>query len=247
MSRTFFFSKPGKGLSARAISLIMFKYSRAAILMALLIISMALSSCSGAMQAVRKENLNVLILGNSVTHHTPDPAVGWHGDWGMAATAPDKDFKSVYATILASSGLYGHVDVKSYNIALWENDFTYNIDAFQIEDKAYDVVILRLGENVNTIHGYRQALIALVSRFAHTGSRVIITGLIWENAEKELVQQNLAISQGYLFLPMDDFRSNPANYATGQFENGAVAAHPSDAGMRRIAEMLYAATVAPHN
>jgi hypothetical protein len=35
---------------------------------------------------------NILVLGNSITYHPPDPSIGWNGAWGMAATASSKDF-----------------------------------------------------------------------------------------------------------------------------------------------------------
>ncbi len=37
----------------------------------------------------------VLILGNSITWHPPGPDLNWFGNWGMAATAADKDFLSL--------------------------------------------------------------------------------------------------------------------------------------------------------
>ena len=33
----------------------------------------------------------LLIVGNSITRHGPKPEIGWVNDWGMAASAAEKD------------------------------------------------------------------------------------------------------------------------------------------------------------
>ncbi|MEI6540199.1 MAG: hypothetical protein WCO86_11845, partial [Planctomycetota bacterium] len=34
----------------------------------------------------------ILVLGNSLTLHGPKAEIGWAGNWGMAASAQDKDY-----------------------------------------------------------------------------------------------------------------------------------------------------------
>ena len=39
-----------------------------------------------------KKGPRVLFVGNSITLHGPSPKIGWTNNWGMAATARDKDY-----------------------------------------------------------------------------------------------------------------------------------------------------------
>ena len=42
----------------------------------------------------------VLFLGNSITRHPPLASIGWNNDWGMAASAREKDYAHVLASAL---------------------------------------------------------------------------------------------------------------------------------------------------
>lgn len=191
-----------------------------------------------------KKDIKVLIVGSSILRHSPAPNIGWYGDWGMAATSPDKDFLHVYDKLLQVSDRYNYVQVNYKNISVWENDFKYNLNEFvDITSTTYDVLIVRLGENVTNVAEYHDALINMINFFKSPKTKVIITGIVWENNTKENIQKQIAIDNGYSYVPFEDFRSHPANYSWGLFENKGVAAHPSDLGMQNIGELLYNSTI----
>ena len=65
----------------------------------------------------------VLFLGNSITLHGPAPAIGWTGNWGMAASAEHLDYVHLLtADIAAVSGEQPTVMVK--NIADFERGYS---------------------------------------------------------------------------------------------------------------------------
>ncbi len=210
---------------------------RKALSVAILLLSAFLFSCS-------KKNKNILILGNSITHQIPNKSLEWKGDWGMAASSADNDFESKLTQKLQQKYPQENIKVTSKNIAVWENDFNYDLDEFtDILDEKYDILIIRLGENVNTtapsFQNYEKELNLLINRFKTENTKVIITGTIWNSPEKDSVQEKLAKDNNYSYVSLLDFQLDSKNYATGKFPNQQVAAHPSDEGMETIAQLLF--------
>lgn len=190
-----------------------------------------------------EKKLNILILGNSITHHVPDESIGWKGNWGMAASAADKDFESLFTEEIKKEYSKYDIKVTAKNIAVWEGDFKYDLNQFpDILNQKYDILIIRLGENVNIkapdFTSYEKELNQLINRFKSENTKVIITGTVWSSPEKDLIQEKIAKENNYFYIPLLDFQADPKNYATGKFANEQVAAHPSDYGMQNIAKLL---------
>lgn len=163
---------------------------------------------------VFKKNANILILGNSILKHSASPDLGWYGDWGMAATAPEKDFSHVFSDFVKKSNKYSTVKVYSQNIAYWENDFTYDVSQYaDISAKRYDVIIVRLGENVGNTDDYYQELNKMIDHFRSQKTKVIITDVVWYSEIKESIQRQIALDNNYKFISLTDFQNNPDNYS----------------------------------
>lgn len=200
-----------------------------------------------ALFAGETKKFNILILGNSITFCPPNPLIGWNGNWGMAASSADKDFESILFAKLKESNNFKKFEItlNVQNIAIWEQDFNFDINQISAlsDKKNYDLIIVRLGENVNEIgpnfYNYEKALSALINKFKCKNAKVIITGTVWSSVKKDLIQKKVASDNDYFYIPLIDFQANPKNYATGQFKNEQVSAHPSDFGMNTIATLLY--------
>lgn len=93
----------------------------------------------------------VLILGNSITYHGEKADIGWHGNWGMAASNPENDY--VHLLYKKSKELCPKVQFCVVQISSFEADFC-NIELMKeyeiIKNYAPDIVVLRFGENIKS-------------------------------------------------------------------------------------------------
>lgn len=206
------------------------------------LLAVASSSCHDRKDdfVTEKPAIKVLILGNSIVKHAPEPSIGWNGDWGMAASSKEKDFVSVFTEHVKKSNYFKSVVIDSENIAFWENDFNYDLNQLiDISKRDYDILIVRLGENVAAVEGYEVALNKMINHFKNINTTTIITGLVWYNQSKEDIHKKVAKENGYKYISLSAFRNQQNNYSYGLFEDTGVAAHPSDLGMIALADSLY--------
>jgi hypothetical protein len=208
---------------------------------------MMLLSCERKSQEVKKE-FNVLILGNSITRHGPYPPIKWYGDWGMAASAQDKDYVHLLTDKLKQSMPNRALQVYAENIAYWESDFDYDFLKEQsiktlIEKNIHiDLLIIRLGENSQPSylqnHNYEKALIKLIDKFKTSETKVLITGTFWPSSYLDGILSKVAYDRSYPFVQLYDLTQDVKNKALDTYEGG-VGEHPSDLGMSHIADRIF--------
>jgi hypothetical protein len=97
-----------------------------------------------------QEFQRVLFLGNSITLHGPMPSIGWTNNWGMAASAPEKDCVHLITQGLRKKdGLAPEILVK--NIAGFERQYTTcDTSVLVKEARAFnpDLILVAIGGNV---------------------------------------------------------------------------------------------------
>ena len=74
----------------------------------------------------------ILFLGNSITLHGPKADIGWTGDWGMAASEPEKDY--VHQTVRMLRAENPGLSWRIGQLADWERAFWLDrqgLDDFQ--------------------------------------------------------------------------------------------------------------------
>ena len=184
--------------------------------------------------------LKILILGNSITLHGPKTELGWSGDWGMAASAPEKDYVHRLFALLEERSVSAQLRI--HQITEWERDFSNKNDSqFFGEDLAYkpDIVVFRFCENVTKelISQFRPRLNSLASHFSAGGAKILFTTSFWPSTAKDPIIRAVAAERQ---MPCAELGyTEEAEMALGQFEHQGVSLHPGDYGMEQIANRIY--------
>ena len=189
----------------------------------------------------------VLFFGNSITRHEPAPHIGWHGDWGMAASSKDKDF--VHVVVEELDRVYGKIDYCIAQGSKWERGYrdtetVLNEVYKEARDFCADIVIIRIGENITAAEhlkfdckpATKKAIEYLVS---NENAKVIVTDMFWYSVYNDCFRE-IADECGYTFCHITDLEEDDSNMAIGLFEHDGVAHHPSDLGMKRLADRILA-------
>lgn len=196
----------------------------------------------------------ILFLGNSLTLHGPKPEIEWTGNWGMAASAQDKDYVHLLTAavdartkgklLLEPTPVTGNEGVENIlNIAnILERGYaTYDASKIkkQLEWKA-DIVIVQCGENVPPKDfdpkAFTKAFRALLDDLKTSSNpHIFVTGnILWGNPELDKIKRKACNedSAHRTFVDITD-------YAKDIKANGPVG-HPNDKGMKLIADNLFA-------
>lgn len=177
----------------------------------------------------------VVILGNSIVRAVPQPAIGWLGDWGMAASEKEKDF--VHLLIRHIHSRDSSVMVKFKNIADFENAYG-SFDLATIDSlRNADLIIMRIGENVRQDLPQPDVFLFAYDRLLHhldgSGKAVkLITDGFWNHTRVNKTIRDYALQKGLPLVSITDM--------SAQKQNVGFIGHPTDAGMRIIEERIWA-------
>ena len=190
----------------------------------------------------------LLILGNSLTYHSQDLSIGWSGDWGMAASAENKDFAHLTATAL-------HLPLTRFNIASLEttpDQAPSIIPPVASYINATTDVIVELGDNVVPtpagVAGFQLAYHQLMAS-ARPSRSITCTSTFWQNDLVDAVIKQECFAVGGQYIYIGDIPDEPANTdaANNTFTDPAVARHPQDWSMQEISRRLLVEFANPPN
>ena len=198
--------------------------------------------------AAKAKFKKVLFLGNSITKHGPKVDIGWTGNWGMAASAEEKDFVHIVADSL-SKAAETKPEIMIKNIAEFERQYaTYDVGAKLKEQFEFnaDLVILAIGENVPALASdeakmqFKNNLMKLLDALKTSKPTIIVRSCFWANAAKDQILKEACQEIGGVFVDIGALGKDEANYARSEreYKHKGVAAHPGDKGMQAIGSAI---------
>lgn len=205
-------------------------------------------AAGGNIRIFGNEGVKILFMGNSITLHEPAHELGWHGDWGMAASKKENDY--VHKVL---SGLQEKNKKISYCICHcsdWERGFMNKNVLCKYESAREfnaNIVVIRLGDNIQPKeaenYDLEKSLKCFIEYVSAGAKKIIITDLFWKCAAIDNVIKQVAKEKSCDFVLISDLGFIKEMKAEGQFKSAGVGLHPSDKGMEVIAERILAAII----
>jgi len=195
---------------------------------------------------------NYLAIGNSLTKH--ELTDFWWNEIGMAATDADHDF--YHLVVFELQNRNDKVKSKAVKFKEWEVESENRVDTYKYIDrylyKRLDLITLQLGENATDIITFEEDYDDLINHIKSKApnATIIAVGDFWENEDRDEIKQRVAEKNGIIFVDLSEIRENK-DYMVGMgttvydadgnqhiIEDWAVASHPSDKGMKYIADAI---------
>jgi len=201
-------------------------------------------------EVVRFENvygngIRILFAGNSITLHGVLTEIGWNVEWGMAASAKEKDY--VHRIMSAVRKEQPDAAFCICQVAEWEckyqNGALTNALYEQARNFEADVIVMRFIENCpakefdKTV--FKNELGKLLDYLNGTGkAKIIMTTGFWRHPGDEAIVE-YAKEKNLPLVELGDLGDDDAMKALGLFEHNGIANHPGDLGMEKIAERIF--------
>lgn len=194
-----------------------------------------------------KKGPRVLFVGNSITLHGPKESIGWSGNWGMAASARDKDYvHQLQAKIVAAQPEAQCCLLQvaaSFERSFFKPEWNCE-EHFQWAQKFRpDIIVLFFGANVPQEYDastmdpppartFGEALESMVRYInADNHALVVFSQGYYDRPKLEAEKAAVCEKLNGVIASMEDIRNNPES--RGRYN------HPSDLGMSLIAQRFW--------
>lgn len=182
---------------------------------------------------------SVIVVGNSLAIHPPRADVGWPNNWGMAASAQDKDYVHLIGAFVgapATARNFSGLESDQASYVPYIPDFTAGADSNSL-------LVVQLGDNAafeqlaNFTIGYAKLL-----DYVHP-KRLVCLSTWWESTPHDAMIRSQCAAHGGTFVYVGDIYrmpGNPDRLETQWRAYPGVDAHPHDWGMQQIAARIEA-------
>lgn len=188
----------------------------------------------------------IMFMGNSITLHGILPEIGWHWNWGMAASAEENDY--VHRLMTSISQLEYDPVFCICQVSKWECNYKEGEAIYQLWENARkfnaDIIVMRFVENAPVNDGeeviFKEQMLKFLRYFdPEVKAKIILTtGFFHHPAENAIAEA--AEETGWPLVELSDLGEKDEMKAIGLFEHSGVAVHPGDLGMKMIADRIFA-------
>lgn len=208
-------------------------------------------------ESPEKDGIRIMFVGNSITRHGVADQIGWHWDFGMAASAKEKDY--VHLVIKEVQKTHPDAAFCLCQVAEWERNYKTDADVLPLFEEGRnfnaDVIVMRIIENVTYTPEDKETFQGAYGRLMDylnpkKKAKFLITTGFWKHKGDEAIRE-FAKKNGLLLQELGDLGEQDEMKALGRFEHHGVSVHPGDLGMehiaRRICDGLEQLQVLPHH
>ena len=177
----------------------------------------------------------MLVVGDALTACAPDASLGWPNDWGMAATAREKDFAHRLHTALREAS--PELELATDSI-MYQDEMTGWVHLLPCRA---DLVVIQLGENYKggiSLEEYGEAYGQMIDEVREGSPKTVVCLGPWENVQLEEVIAEAAAAHGAKFVSLRAIHADPANRAASEGKFPKIGGMPGDRGMEKIAEAV---------
>lgn len=187
----------------------------------------------------------VLFVGNSITLHSKKADIGWHGEWGMAASSIENDY--VHRLMSATCEKSPDCAFCICQVAEWERQYKNGKSVNNLFENARnfnaDIIVMRFVENCSKDGFDKQVFktetINLLNYLNPSNTaKIILTTGFWHHPADEGITE-LAEELNMPLVKLGDLGEREEMKAIGLFEHSGVANHPGDLGMKNIADRIF--------
>lgn len=190
----------------------------------------------------------IMFVGNSITRHAPLAEIGWHNNWGMAASAKENDY--VHKIISAVTKKHPNASFCIVQASVWERSYTEKrFDEWFGDVNAFcpDIIFCAISGNIEPSlfdkDAYIENINALLTYLAGENKDVKIfhTSSFFGNTKKNEAIEEYTKKFGATYVPISDIKDDESNLAIGLFEHKGIQVHPGDKGMAELANRFLSA------